>query len=79
MLALDEPVLEDTYQKTTIKLMIEVISICFIIEAVIKIIVMGFVFGKKAYLKDAWNILDFIIVTFTILNWILENALSGKS
>ena len=48
-------------------------------EAVIKIIVMGFVFGKKAYLKDAWNILDFIIVSFTIINWILESVLSGKS
>ena len=38
---------------------------------------MGFVIGKKTYLKDNWNILDFIIVFFSIMTWILE-AVAGK-
>lgn len=38
-----------------------------------KIIVMGFVIGEGTYLKDPWNILDFVIVTFSILNWILDS------
>ena len=29
----------------------------------LKIMGMGFVFNKGAYLRDAWNILDFVIVT----------------
>ena len=29
---------------------------------VLKIVGMGFIFNKKAYLKDPWNILDFVIV-----------------
>jgi hypothetical protein len=33
---------------------------------------MGFFIGPKTYLKDSWNILDFIIVIFTILTWILD-------
>ena len=33
---------------------------------------MGFYFGHKTYLKDNWNILDFIIVVFGIMNWVLE-------
>ncbi|CAG9334511.1 unnamed protein product [Blepharisma stoltei] len=35
---------------------------CYWIEIIIKVIVSGFIFGKHAYLKDGWNILDFVIV-----------------
>ncbi len=45
----------------------------FIFEAVCKIIVLGFVFGKGTYLRDPWNILDFFIVIVSIFNWILES------
>lgn len=34
---------------------------------------MGFAYGKHAYLKDPFNVLDFIIVLFSILNWLLES------
>lgn len=40
--------------------------------------ILGFVIGKGTYLRDAFNILDFVIVLFSILNWILDN-LSGVS
>lgn len=39
-------------------------------ELILKIMGMGFIFNKGAYLRDAWNILDFIIVAsayFTLL------------
>jgi hypothetical protein len=41
---------------------------------VIKIIAIGFYWGERTYLKDNWNILDFIIVMFSILTWIMEAA-----
>jgi len=41
---------------------------------VLKIIGMGFVCGKNAYLKDSWNILDFIIVTSGYLSLALEGG-----
>lgn len=78
LLALDEPELTDKYQKDTIKLMLTVISIIFVFECVIKVIVQGFYFGQKTYLKDPWNILDFIIVIFTFLTWILESMSSDN-
>jgi hypothetical protein len=37
-------------------------ALIFVIEAIIKIIAKGLVFGKETYLRDPWNILDFIIV-----------------
>lgn len=48
-----------------------IISGVFVAEAAIKIMVLGFLFGKETYLKDPFNVLDFIIVFFTILSWIL--------
>ena len=34
----------------------------FLIEAVLKIIGMGFMVNKKSYLRDPWNCIDFVIV-----------------
>jgi hypothetical protein len=44
----------------------------------IKITVLGFTFGKKAYLKDGWNKLDFFIVVVGVTDLIISNALKGS-
>ncbi len=41
--------------------------VVFALEALMKIISFGFVFGKNHYLHDAWNVLDFIIVLMSFL------------
>lgn len=46
-------------------------SIIFIFECFVKIVAMGFIFGKNTYLRDAWNCLDFFIVCISIVG-ILE-------
>jgi hypothetical protein len=71
LLALDQPALEDIYQKKTIKLMSNIISGVFVLECVVKIIAMGFL-GEKGYIKDNWNRLDFFIVSFSFFTWFLE-------
>jgi hypothetical protein len=38
-----------------------VLSIVFAIEAAIKILGMGFIIHKFSYLRQGWNIMDFII------------------
>ena len=32
-----------------------------------KVIAMGFLFGKNSYLKDGWNVLDFIVVLASVV------------
>ena len=46
----------------------------FILEAVLKILGMGLILHKNAYLRDGWNWLDFIIVILGILDWILASV-----
>ena len=31
----------------------------------------GFVFGKKTYLRDPWNVIDFLIVNAAILDFVM--------
>lgn len=44
-----------------------VFTIIFLVECVLKIIAMGFVRHKKAYLRDAWNCIDFFIVVSSLV------------
>ena len=76
-LAIEEPGLGDGYSKKTLELFGNLISALFCAECALKIFVMGFVRGKHAYLKDNYNILDFLIVIFSILSWVLEYMNTG--
>lgn len=41
-------------------------------EATLKIFAFGFFFPKKAYIKDYWNILDFIVLGSSYLPFFLD-------
>lgn len=71
LLYLDQPVLVDPYQKDTISFMLNIISVIFIFEFLFKIIAKGFAYGPKAYLKDSFNKLDFVLVIVSIAAWII--------
>jgi len=58
--------------------MFNIISGIFVAESFLKIIAYGFYWGEKAYLKEAWNILDISIVFFSFLTWTL-NAILDES
>jgi Ion transport protein len=72
LLIINSPSIEEAYFDDTINNMTTIISMFFVGEAVIKIISMGFVIGEDTYLKDSWNILDFVIVFSSILNWFFD-------
>ncbi|XP_055213551.1 voltage-dependent L-type calcium channel subunit alpha-1C isoform X35 [Gorilla gorilla gorilla] len=60
--------------------------IIFTVEAFLKVIAYGLLFHPNAYLRNGWNLLDFIIVVVGLFSAILEqatkadgaNALGGK-
>jgi len=67
-LALNDPTRDDIPfdQKTQLEKYLQTAEGLFLYiytsEMILKIVGMGFIFGKKAYLKVGWNVLDFIIV-----------------
>jgi hypothetical protein len=42
-------------------------------ELVLKVVAMGFIFNEGAYMRDLWNIFDFIIVAFGYLQYLNIN------
>ena len=42
--------------------------VCFTVEALFKIMIYGFIFDEGTYLRDTWNILDFVIVISSLLD-----------
>lgn len=41
---------------------------------ILKVLAMGFLFNKGAYLRDSWNMLDFVIVISGYLGYIMEGG-----
>jgi hypothetical protein len=46
----------------------------YTLEMIIKILSRGFVFNQGAYLRDAFNILDFVIVMSSLLTIFQSNT-----
>ena len=46
----------------------EVFTILFAIEMVLKIMAQGFIIHKNAYLRDAWNWLDTVVVVTGVMD-----------
>ena len=62
----DYRVVDDNYQPSIVTSIIEkcevVFTVVFATECLLKVIAYGFMKGRHAYIRDGWNVLDFIIV-----------------
>ena len=66
VLAINDPT--STVQDKGFGGMLEVVFFIFyLIEMVIKVVAAGFVFNRGAYLRDPWNVMDFIIILASVL------------
>ena len=50
----------------------------FIIEFLIKVIALGFIMHKNSYLRQGWNVLDFIVVLTSIAEYIFYGDTTFK-
>ena len=69
-LALEEPLEDPNSAKRQVINIIDLATTAiFTFESMLKIIALGFIMnGKKSYLRDSWNILDFIIVVSGLIS-----------
>jgi hypothetical protein len=67
-LAIDNPLIDPNSDLKYILTILDLImTFLFFSEMLLKILSTGFIFQKKAYLKNGWNILDFIIVLISLV------------
>jgi len=79
LLALENPLDDpDSNYTFVLKKIDVVVSIIFTLELVIKVVVYGFIFnGRDSYMKNAWNQMDFLIVTFSLISLTFANIKLG--
>jgi len=53
--------------------------VIYTLEMLIKICAFGFMFAPNAYLKDTWNIMDFVIVSTSLLPLVINLNISVNS
>ena len=70
-LAMEEPLDDpDSLSRQLLAIIDKTMTVIFLIEATLKIITVGFLFnGKQSYLREASNILDFMIVVSALISW----------
>ena len=68
---------ESTMNKT-ITILGQIFTVLFLLEAISKILAMGFISHKNSYLRDPWNIVDFIVAITGIVD-LLPNVPNLKA
>jgi hypothetical protein len=74
-MALDDPLTESDGNATIESTFI----VLYTTEMTLKIFAYGFVFDSKAYLRDLWNVLDFVIVVTSLLPFVVKLGFSVNS
>lgn len=71
----DDPIKSSPFFETSEN----VFLVLYSIEMVLKIMGMGFIFSSKAYLRDSWNVLDFIIVISSYPSLFTDSSASDSA
>ena len=71
-LALDNPTSDE--QSSFLATIETIFLVLYTVEMFFKIFGLGFIFNKGAYLRDSWNILDFIIVVSAYIPLIISSG-----
>ncbi len=74
-MAFDDPLNTSTGNSTIENIFV----VLYTLEMTIKIIAFGFVLSSKAYLRDPWNVLDFVIVSTSLLPLVININFSVNS
>lgn len=62
-----EPLAEGSWRNAVLYDTEVIFTSLFALEFVLKVIAQGFILGHGAYLRDAWNVLDFLVVVTALL------------
>jgi len=73
-LAMDDPLRDPSETPYFMLLADDIFQYLYTIEMVVKILSLGFIMNNGSYLRDAWNILDFVIIASGYLGMFLQGS-----
>lgn len=62
-----EPLADGSWRNTLLYETEIFFTVLFALEFVLKVVAQGFVLGRGAYLRDSWNIIDFLVVVTALM------------
>jgi len=66
-------------QRNALEVIGQIFSVIFLLEFAAKVFALGFFYGSKTYLSEAWNWLDFFIVVLGIIDFVPDSGDSDLS
>jgi len=80
LLALDEPGVDPDSDFAASMFEADVVmTVIFLLEFIMKVFAYGLIMSEGTYLRDRWNVLDFVIVIVSVLNIFLSNLAFFRS
>ncbi|KAM9785292.1 voltage-dependent T-type calcium channel subunit alpha-1H isoform 1-T2 [Syngnathus typhle] len=77
-IALERPNIQPhSNERMFLKVSNYVFTVIFLAEMTIKVVALGFCFGKQTYLQSSWNILDGVLVFVSLVDILVSLAYSG--
>nr|XP_061837564.1 voltage-dependent T-type calcium channel subunit alpha-1H-like isoform X1 [Nerophis lumbriciformis] len=77
-IALERPNIKaDSTERVFLRVSNYVFTVIFLAEMAIKVVALGFCFGKQTYLQSSWNILDGVLVFVSMVDILVSLAYSG--
>lgn len=73
-LAMDDPLRPPEETPAFMEIADDIFQYLYTVEAVVKIVSLGFICNKGSYLRDAWNILDFTIISSGYLGKVMKGG-----
>ncbi|XP_059203397.1 voltage-dependent T-type calcium channel subunit alpha-1H [Centropristis striata] len=75
-IALERPEIQ-TKERLFLTISNNVFTVIFLAEMAIKVVALGFCFGKQTYLQSSWNVLDGLLVFVSLIDILVSLAYSG--
>jgi hypothetical protein len=73
-LAMDDPLRDPSETPEYMTVADDIFQYLYTIEMVVKIVSLGFIVNTGSYLRDAWNILDFVIIASGYMGMFLQGS-----
>ena len=73
-LAMDDPLKGESETPEFMKVSDDIFQYLYTAEMVVKIVSLGFILNTGSYLRDAWNILDFVIIASGYMSMFLQGS-----
>jgi hypothetical protein len=79
LMAVDGPQIEnDAALQVALQVLEALFLMVFVLEMACKVVASGFMFHKTAYLRDGYNVLDFVVVVASVISLLASSTSSGE-